>query len=125
MFDTKKSAFKSASDSVEALNSLLEDPPFKSSNKALKQETFMMVMKTFTKMKGSELPKLIEKLGEDKAIDMLKYWYKAFELVHKGNQDVIDAISFPLCLNYLNATTEVFGSIGVARTGFERGDLYE
>ena len=68
---------------------------------------------------------MITKLGEDKAIDLLKYCYKAFELVHKGNEEVTTAISFSLLLNYLNATTEEFGSIGIARTGFERGDVYE
>ena len=84
-----------------------------------------MVVKTFAKVKPTQLEDLIKKLGEDKSVDLLKYCYKSFELVHKGDEKIITDVNFQLMLNYLNVTSEVFGSIGIARTGFERGDLYE
>ncbi|CAI2382853.1 unnamed protein product [Moneuplotes crassus] len=125
-FAKKQEAFrKGSSEPADLLSLLLDDLPFKSTNKSMKMETFAMVFKTFKKIKVGDLTQLTETLGEDKSIDLLKYCFKAFELVHRQDQDVIEMISFPLCLNYLNVTSEQFGSIGIARTGFERGDLYD
>ena len=73
-FEKKSEQFKSSkSDPAGLLQVLLEDPPFKATDLKLKQDTFMMVMKTFCKLKSGDLGDLVETLGEDKAIDMLKY----------------------------------------------------
>ena len=125
-YEAKKEEFKkSSSDPVGLLDTLLDKPPFKASSLELKQDTFKMVIKTLCKLKTSEIEAAIEKLGEDKAIDLMKYWYKAFEMVHKGEQAVIEILNFAVLLNYINMTSDKYPSIGIARTGFERGDLYE
>ena len=125
-YNKKVEEFKSTKiDALSLLNILLDNPPFKSQNLELKQDTFLMVIKTFAKVKPTQLEELVSNLGEDKSVDLLKYCYKSFELVHKGEEKVIQDVNFQLMLNYLNTTSEIFGSIGIARTGFERGDLYE
>jgi hypothetical protein len=73
-FAKKQDAYKGGkSEPEELLKILLKDPPFKGSDLSLKQDTFMMILKTLSKMKISQMKKLVETLGEDLAIDLLKY----------------------------------------------------
>ena len=41
------------------------------------------------------------------------------------NQEIIDIVQFPFLLNYINVICDIYPSIGIARTGFERGDLFD
>ena len=73
-YNKKVEEFKSTKiDPADLLVILLDNPPFKSENLELKQDTFIMVIKAFGKVKPTQLEELIKKLGEDKSIDLLKY----------------------------------------------------
>ena len=74
IFTAKSEEYKSGKkEPIDLLDLLLSDPPFKTSDLKLKQDTFLMVLKTFCKLKGSQLKDLLAKLDEDKAVDLLKY----------------------------------------------------
>lgn len=84
-----------------------------------------MVLKTMAKISGSKHVDLIKSLGEDKAVELIKYCYKAFELVHRKESEVVEVINYPKLMDYLNTSFKAFYTAGIARTGFERGDLYD
>ncbi len=122
-FAEKKTAFESSGDATESLKALLNNPPLKASNKSIKEETFEMIIKSLGKV--SNYKKLLEDLGEDNSLVLIMYCYKAFELQHRMEEKITSIMNHVKLLNFLNESFQVFYSTGIARTGFERGDLWD
>ena len=82
-----------------------------------------MIGKTFTKISTTKHQELIESLGDDKALDLLKYCYKGFETLHRGqDQDLMSAFDSWKSLSFVNTAFPKFYSSGICATAFERGD---
>ncbi len=81
-----------------------------------------MIGKTFTKISSSKHDELIETLGEDKALELLKYCYKAFETYHREDQELMEAYDCRKTLSFVNAAFPKFYTSGICATAFERGD---
>ena len=123
-FEEKKSAATGGADPTEQLSVLLKNPPLKSENDELKQATFMYILKAFNKVSSSKHDETMEALGEDLAINLLMYCFKAMELIHEKEEKVLAEVNMPKLLSYINVSFARFHASGIARTGFARGEVW-
>ena len=81
-----------------------------------------MVGTTFTKVSSSVHDKLIEDLGQDTCIELLKYCYKAFETYHRADEEAMGWFDCRKTLSFVNAAFPKFYSSGICAAAFDRGD---
>ena len=82
-----------------------------------------MIGKTFSKVSSTKHEELFGQLGDDLSIELLKYCYKSFEMLHRGDSAKdLQVFDCRKALSYVNAAFPHFYSSGICATAFERGD---
>ncbi|CDW82089.1 UNKNOWN [Stylonychia lemnae] len=98
-------------DLMKLLGVWLDNPPFKSSNTALKIETFFAIMSCLGQLKQDQIDKIANQtttgLDTKQAITLTKYIFRAFELLDKKDQIQLKI-------------QERYGQSSILKAGFER-----
>ena len=84
----------------------MQNPPFKTNQKEIKKEYFIIVINNFNKIAKYE--DLLDKLDEDEAITLLQYSFKAMELWHRGEESVMKICDSNKYIQYLNHVMKLY-----------------
>ena len=120
-FAAKKGASGSAFDK---LNKWLDNPPFKSSNEAMKRETLMTVIAAVMEIKPADIDK-IKDLNDKTLITLSKYLYAAFGLIaEKEDEDFIKMVNNGQHLLKLQLKIkEKMGNACILKAQFEKNEI--
>ncbi|KAK0425171.1 hypothetical protein QR680_009069 [Steinernema hermaphroditum] len=74
----------SSNQNIEALHAALLNPPLKSKNQAVKDRATALVTRVLTSFKTNEIEGAVQKLDDDEADLLMKYVYKAMDILADG-----------------------------------------